>query len=166
MEYSTLEGKVFVKAEAEAPDDGEEAFLFPAVFNSLLILGGYSLEKERRETMGPNKKGKGTNQTARLIALILFIIFFGPVLISILGSVVVGLFTIALLLLAAALVLLASPILIMVFPASAGFNIPQLALFFFGIAVLAVFVLVTAVVIRIIKWILFTIWTVFKRMLG
>ena len=135
------------------------------VFNSLLIQGGYSLEKERRETMGPYRNGKGSNQTARLIALILFIIFFGPVMISVLGSVVIGLFSIALFLLVAALVLLASPILIMVFPASAGFNIPQLALFFFGIAVLALFVLVTAVVIRIIKWIFLMIWNIFRRML-
>lgn len=115
--------------------------------------------------MGPYRNGKGSNQTARLIALILFIIFFGPVIISVLGSVVLGLFSIALFLLVAALVLLASPILIMVFPASAGFNIPQLALFFFGIAVLALFVLVTSVVIRIIKWIFLVIWNIFRRML-
>lgn len=116
--------------------------------------------------MGSYKNGKGGNQTARLIVLLLLLIFLGPVLFSILGSVVVGLFSIALFLLVAALVLLASPILIMVFPASAGFNIPQLALFFFGIAVLSVFVLVTAVVLRIIRWILRTIWTVFKSLLG
>ncbi len=116
--------------------------------------------------MGSYRNGNNRNQTTKLIGLILFIVFFGPILISILGSVAIGLFSIALFLLVAALILLASPILVMVFPASAGFSIPQLALFFFGIAVLAIFVLVMAVIIRIIKWILLTVWNILKRMLG
>jgi len=115
--------------------------------------------------MGPYRNGKGSNQTAKIIALILFAVFLGPVVISILGSLVIGLFSIALLLLVIALVLLSSPILIMAFPASAGFNIPMLALFFFGIAVLSIFVLVTAVVIRIVKRILISLWRGLRRIL-
>lgn len=116
--------------------------------------------------MGPYGNGKGSNQTARIIVLILLVIFFGPVVISILGSVVIGLFTVALALLAIALVLLSSPILIMAFPASAGFNIPQMALFFFGIAFLAIFVLVTAIVLKVCKWMILSIWRLLRRLSG
>ena len=115
--------------------------------------------------MKPYRNGKGSNQTARVIAIILAAIFIGPVIISVLGSLVIGLFSLVLVLLVIALVLLSSPILIMAFPASAGFNIPTLALFFFGIAILAIFVLVAAVVIRIVKRLIFSLWGILKRII-
>lgn len=116
--------------------------------------------------MGPYGNGNGKNHTAKIIALILFAVFLGPLIISVLGSLFIGLFSIALLLLVIALVLLSSPFLIMAFPASAGFNIPVFALFFFGVAVLALFVLVTAVILRMVKRLIIGLWRGLRRILG
>jgi len=55
---------------------------------------------------------------------------------------------------------------VLAFPNSLGFNVPQMALFFFGIAVLSVFVLSVAIVIKLSKWIILTILNIVRRLFG
>lgn len=135
-------------------------------FNSVLIKLGYIEKKERRITMDRNGNGRGPKSGVRIILTILLIIFLGPVVVSTVGSLIIGLFSISLFLLVIALVLLASPILVLAFPNTLGFNIPQMALFFFGIAVLSVFVLSVAIVFKLSKWIILTILNIIRRLFG
>ncbi|MGB4588464.1 MAG: hypothetical protein WBI17_04430 [Clostridiaceae bacterium] len=116
--------------------------------------------------MDRNGRGNGPKSTVRIILAILLIIFAGPVVVSTVGSIIIGLFGISLSLLVIALILLASPILVLAFPNSLGFNVPQMALFFFGIAVLSIFVLSVAIVIKLSKWIILTILNVVRRLFG
>lgn len=116
--------------------------------------------------MDRNGNGRGPKSGVRIILTILLIIFLGPVVVSTVGSLIIGLFSISLFLLVIALVLLASPILVLAFPNTLGFNIPQMALFFFGIAVLSVFVLSVAIVFKLSKWIILTILNIIRRLFG
>lgn len=111
-------------------------------------------------------RNKGPNSPLRIILTILLIIIVGPAVVSAVGSVIIGMFSISLVLLVLALILLASPILILAFPESLGLNVPQAALFFFGIAVLSLFVLSVAVVIKITKWIVLTVINLIRRLFG
>lgn len=111
-------------------------------------------------------RDKGPNSPMRIILMILLIIFVGPAVVSAVGSVIIGMFSISLVLLVLALILLASPILILAFPESLGQSVPQSALFFFGIAVLSLFVLSVAVVIKITKWIGLTVISLIRRLFG
>ena len=116
--------------------------------------------------MNRNRNGSGPKSGLRILLTILLIIFLGPVVVSTVGSFILGLFSISLILLVIALILLASPILVLVFPNSLGFNVPQMALFFFGIAVLSVFVLSVAIVFKLSKWIILTILNIVRRLFG
>lgn len=109
--------------------------------------------------MGQNNRGNGKGPLAKLVMLILLIIFIGPTVLGIFASVVAGLISVLLALLVGALFLLASPILMIVFPSSLSLGIPILALFFFGIALLSIFVLFTALFLKLIRMI-------FRNVLG
>lgn len=101
--------------------------------------------------MGERNNHGQSQKTLRILLAILLFIFLGPVVVSILGSVVVGLVSFLLAILVVALFLLASPILMVLLPSSVSLSIPSGALFFFGVAALALFVLFTALCIRLIK---------------
>lgn len=116
--------------------------------------------------MNRNGNGNGPKSSVRIILSILLLIFLGPIVVSTVGSFILGLFSISLILLVIALVLLASPILILAFPNSLGFNIPQMALFFFGVAVLSVFVLSVVIVFKLSKWIILIILNMVRRLFG
>ena len=115
--------------------------------------------------MGQNYRGSDRGPLAKLILLILLIIFIGPTALGILGSVVVGLAGFLIVLLVGTLFLLASPILVIVFPSSLSLGIPLLALFFFGIAMLSIFVLFTALFFRIVRWVFKTALMLLRRLL-
>lgn len=116
--------------------------------------------------MGHNQHNQNGSPLSRVILLVVLLIFLGPAAISIIGAGLGILVSLTLVLLVVALVLLASPILMLYFPASAAFHVPQMALFFFGIAVLALFVLAVAVVLKFIKWLFLTIIRGIRRILG
>ena len=116
--------------------------------------------------MDRNGNGRGPRSGVRIILTILLFIFLGPVVVSTVGSLIIGLFSISLFLLVIALVLLASPILVLAFPKTLCFNIPQMWVFFFGIAVLSVFVLSVAIVFKLSKWIILTILNIIRRLFG
>ncbi len=113
-----------------------------------------------------NRRNQNRKSPFRLVLIILGLIFMGPFLISIGVTVFVTLASIALAILVIALILLASPIIFMVFPGAIGINLPTSALFFFGIAMLAVFILVSAMVIQILRRFLIFILDLIKRIMG
>lgn len=115
--------------------------------------------------MGQNHRDRERGPLAKLLLLILFLLFVGPTALGFLVSVVVGLAGFLIVLLVGALFLLASPILMVVFPSSLGLGIPLLALFFFGIAMLSIFVLFTALFIRIVRWVFRTTVGFLRRLL-
>jgi hypothetical protein len=115
--------------------------------------------------MGQNYRGNDRSPLAKLILLILVLIFIGPTALGIIVSVVVGLAGFLIVLLVGALFLLASPILMIAFPTALGLGIPLLALFFFGIAMLSIFVLFTALFFRIVRWIFRTAVAFLRRLL-
>ncbi len=112
------------------------------------------------------KRHKPNRSPLKIVLIILVAIFLGPVALSIGVSVIFGLIGLTLGLLVVALIMLSSPIIFMVFPGALGIKLPVMALFFFGIAMLALFVLFSAIVIRILRRVLIFILDVIKRLLG
>ena len=112
------------------------------------------------------RKQHNNKSPLRLILIILALIFMGPFLLSIGVTVFVTLGSIALGILVLALILLASPIIFMVFPEAVGINLPAPALFFFGIAMLAFFIMVSTIVIQILRRCLLFILDLIKKVLG
>ncbi len=116
--------------------------------------------------MGYGRRNQNKKSPMRLILIILALIFLGPILLSVGVSVFITLVSIALGILVLALILLSSPIIFMVFPGAVGIDLPAPALFFFGIAMLSIFILVSAVVIQILRRFLMFILNVIKQLLG
>ncbi len=116
--------------------------------------------------MGDGRRNQNKKSPARLILLILTLIFLGPFILSVGVTVFVTLGSIALGILVLALILLSSPIIFMVFPGAVGINLPAPALFFFGIAMLALFILVSAMIIQILRRFLMFILNFIKQLLG
>ena len=111
-------------------------------------------------------RNRNRKSPIKIILFILLAIFMGPFLLSIGVSVFFALISVVLGLLVVALVLLSSPIIFMVFPGAIGINIPVVALFFFGIAMLAIFVLISTIVIRILRRLLVLGLDLIKNLLG
>ncbi|NLB21243.1 MAG: hypothetical protein GX829_10620 [Clostridium sp.] len=116
--------------------------------------------------MNEKKRRNPYKSPLKIVLIILVAIFMGPVLLSIGVSVIFAVISVALGLLVVALVMLSSPIIFMVFPGAIGINLPVMALFFFGIAMLALFVLFSAIVIRILRRGLVLILDGIKGLLG
>jgi uncharacterized membrane protein len=135
-------------------------------FNASLIEEDYSNRKGRRPKMNEKKRRNPYKSPLKIVLIILVAIFMGPVLLSIGVSVIFAVISVALGLLVVALVMLSSPIIFMVFPGAIGINLPVMALFFFGIAMLALFVLFSAIVIRILRRGLVLILDGIKGLLG